>query len=40
MGHRHLFSTSQMLENEQDLSWNHMHMEQPYTNLGIAALMP
>ncbi|XP_057984161.1 probable E3 ubiquitin-protein ligase ZFP1 isoform X2 [Malania oleifera] len=29
MGHRHLFSTSQMFENEHQ-HWNHMHGEQPY----------
>lgn len=33
MGHRHLFNTSQMFENEQDQNWNQMHIEQPFANL-------
>uniref|UniRef100_A0A2C9VDI5 RING-type E3 ubiquitin transferase n=1 Tax=Manihot esculenta TaxID=3983 RepID=A0A2C9VDI5_MANES len=33
MGHRHLFSTSQMFDGEQDQNWNNMHIEQPYANL-------
>ena len=40
MGHRHLFGTSQMFEGEHEQGWNHMHTEQPYTNLGIVILMP
>ncbi|XP_065855501.1 probable E3 ubiquitin-protein ligase HIP1 [Euphorbia lathyris] len=32
MGHRHIFSTSQMFENEPDQNWNHMHIEQPYAD--------
>uniref|UniRef100_A0A2P2KMU2 E3 ubiquitin-protein ligase MBR1 n=1 Tax=Rhizophora mucronata TaxID=61149 RepID=A0A2P2KMU2_RHIMU len=33
MERRHLFSTSQMFESEQDQNWNHVHMEQPYRNM-------
>ncbi|XVE61732.1 hypothetical protein DITRI_Ditri06bG0063300 [Diplodiscus trichospermus] len=33
MGHRQLFGTSQMFENENEQGWNHMHTEQPYANL-------
>ncbi|XVE76206.1 hypothetical protein DITRI_Ditri12bG0154500 [Diplodiscus trichospermus] len=33
MGHRHLFGTSQMFEGEHEQGWNHMHPEQPYSNL-------
>ncbi|XP_039042101.1 probable E3 ubiquitin-protein ligase ZFP1 isoform X2 [Hibiscus syriacus] len=35
MGHRHLFGSSQMFENENEheQGWNHMHEEQPYANL-------
>lgn len=40
MGHRHLFGTSQMFESENEQGWNHMHTEQPHTNLGIVLLMP
>lgn len=35
MGHRHLFSTSQMFESEPDQNWNHMHTEQPYEYMGM-----
>jgi hypothetical protein len=39
MGHRHLFSTSQMFENEHDQNWNHMHAtEQRFMHLGIMTL--
>ncbi|GLT89756.1 hypothetical protein SLE2022_077280 [Rubroshorea leprosula] len=33
MGHRHLFGTSQMFENEHENSWNHLHTEQHFGNL-------
>lgn len=33
MGHRHLFSSSQMFENENDQGWD--HGDQPYMHLGI-----
>ncbi|KAG2690208.1 hypothetical protein I3760_09G176900 [Carya illinoinensis] len=36
MGHRHLFSTSQSLENEHDQNWNHIHAEQHFVNLAGA----
>lgn len=36
MGHRHLFSTSQMFENEHDQNWNHMHSEQHFMHLARA----
>ncbi|XP_059462607.1 probable E3 ubiquitin-protein ligase HIP1 isoform X2 [Corylus avellana] len=37
MGHRHLFSTSQMFENEHDQNWNHMHAtEQHFMHLARA----
>lgn len=38
MGHRNLFSTSQMFGNDQNQNWNNNHVEQPYTNLaGVGA---
>lgn len=40
MGHRHLYSTSQMFESEQDQNWNAMHTDQHYVHLGNAYYMP
>ncbi|KAG8500922.1 hypothetical protein CXB51_003035 [Gossypium anomalum] len=37
MGHRHVFNTSQMFESENEQGWNHMHPDQPYTNLVSAS---
>ncbi|KAF7804473.1 putative E3 ubiquitin-protein ligase RHG1A isoform X1 [Senna tora] len=34
MGHRHLYSTSQMFENEHEQNWNPMHTDQHYVQLG------
>lgn len=34
MGHRNMFSSSQLFENENDQGWN--HGEQPYMHLGIS----
>lgn len=34
MGHRHLYSISQMFESEPDQNWNHMHTDQHYVQLG------
>ncbi|XP_022640351.1 probable E3 ubiquitin-protein ligase HIP1 isoform X3 [Vigna radiata var. radiata] len=33
MGHRHLYSSSPMLDGEPDQNWNHMHTDQQYVNL-------
>lgn len=33
MGHRHLFSSSQKFENENDQGWD--HGDQPYMHLGM-----
>ncbi|XP_059667653.1 probable E3 ubiquitin-protein ligase ZFP1 [Cornus florida] len=33
MGHRHVFSSSQMFETDNDQSWNHLQVEQPYMHL-------
>lgn len=40
MGHRHLFGTSQMFESEPEQGRNHLHVEQPYANIGIVILLP
>ncbi|KAJ7976979.1 RING/U-box superfamily protein [Quillaja saponaria] len=37
MGHRHLYSTSQMFESDQEQNWNHMHPDQHYMHLGRAS---
>ncbi|XP_047183085.1 probable E3 ubiquitin-protein ligase HIP1 isoform X5 [Vigna umbellata] len=33
MGHRHLYSSTPMLDGEPDQNWNHMHTDQQYVNL-------
>ncbi|XP_010529737.1 PREDICTED: probable E3 ubiquitin-protein ligase HIP1 [Tarenaya hassleriana] len=33
MGHRHLVGSSQMLDDEHDQGWSHVHTEQHYANL-------
>ncbi|GAB4856720.1 hypothetical protein Ancab_014635 [Ancistrocladus abbreviatus] len=37
MGHRHLFSSSQIFEFENDQHWNPMQVEDPYLNLARSA---
>ncbi|KAI4349171.1 hypothetical protein L6164_009800 [Bauhinia variegata] len=34
MGHRHIYSTSQLFDSEHDQNWNHMHTDQHYVHLG------
>ncbi|KAF7818599.1 putative E3 ubiquitin-protein ligase RHG1A isoform X1 [Senna tora] len=34
MGHRHLYSISQIFESDHDQNWNHMHTDQHYVQLG------
>ncbi|KAJ7972423.1 RING finger protein [Quillaja saponaria] len=36
MGHRHLYSTSQMFESDHEQNWNHNHTDQHYMHLGRA----